>query len=82
MFTSERLTELGLDPASASSLAGQLQELTRDSAPERCWGRLRRELLTPEQPFALHEALFQELSARWDPGRGRLCPWQVAAHCC
>lgn len=70
------LEALGLSPQRAQALVSRLLELRRSGleAP-RIWQTLAREQLDLEVPFAIHEEVYEALSAEWAPERGPLPAW-------
>ena len=68
------LVSIGLDPARATELLAQLTGWPEDLPAVERWRRLT-ELLTPADPFPVHQRLFQLNYADWDSSQGPPPAW-------
>lgn len=72
--TADFLRNIGMT-AEAAALASRITALLADPDPVAAWNGLCREVLTPDQPFALHRRLLDILRGRWDDSRGPFPVW-------
>ncbi|NDF13028.1 MAG: hypothetical protein EB060_09485 [Proteobacteria bacterium] len=60
------LLATGITEEMAGTIGEQLKSLSTIHDPESRWHFIRREVLTPEMPMALHRALFDQAYKGWD----------------
>ncbi|WP_346293366.1 AMP-binding protein [Sphaerothrix gracilis] len=71
----EALVQCGLTPETAAPLRLQINPWLTALSPTECWQRLTQEILRPDQPWALHQRLYDLVYADWDARQGPPPAW-------
>ncbi|MFH0915649.1 MAG: AMP-binding protein [bacterium] len=71
----ETLRDLGLAPEAAREMAEKLGPITRDAPAGDLWGRVSRDILSPDVPFAVHRHLYRLIFRDWDASQGPPPAW-------
>lgn len=74
-LTATDLEQTGLSASEALAILPRILALLEADDPREAWRGLVREVLRPEQPFALHKLLFETAYAAWDLQRGPAPAW-------
>ncbi len=69
------LVTLGLATAEAAKLVSAIEQGTVDSDPEKTWGRICNEILTPQHPFEAHLRAHEAVFANWDSSKRAAPVW-------
>ena len=79
MLTREQLLERGAGEARAAELLAGAEEAMGESDPRERWRRISREVLRPDDEFAVHQYLFELAYVDWDASRGPAPAWSPEA---
>jgi acetyl-CoA synthetase len=71
----DTLRDLGLAPEAAQELGQKLSAIDVDLPADEIWGRVSREVLSPEIPFAVHLYLYRAVFHDWDVSLGPPPAW-------
>ncbi len=74
-ISEETLRTLGLAPESARETAQKLGLLGWDVPAGELWGRVSRDVLSPDMPFAVHRHLYGLIFSDWDVSQGPSPAW-------
>jgi acetyl-CoA synthetase len=73
-ISSDTLRDLGLAPQAAREMAEKLDLIAGDS-PADLWGRVSRDILSPDVLFAVHRHLYGLIFKDWDASQGPPPAW-------
>ncbi len=71
----DTLRDLGLDPEAAHEMAEKLGSIASDGSAADLWGRVSREVLSPDLPFAVHRHVHGLIFSDWDVSQGPPPAW-------
>ncbi len=71
----DTLCALGLEPEAAREMAERLGALTQDG-PADLWGRVSRDILSPDVPFSVHRHVHGVVFRDWDASQGPPPAWK------
>ncbi len=74
-ITPDTLTALGLAPEDADEMVRKLDNLDPGVPAGELWGRVSRELLSPDVPFPVHLHLYKSIFKDWDQSQGPFPAW-------
>ena len=73
--TIEQLTRAGLDPSAAAAIVRRVNPLLASLSSAECWRRISQDVLSPDDPFALHWLLYETVFSDWAPAKGPPPAW-------
>lgn len=74
-ISSDTLRDLGLASEAAREMAEKLDLITGDAPAGDVWGRVSRDILSPDVPFAVHRHLYGLIFRDWDASQGPPPAW-------
>jgi acetyl-CoA synthetase len=75
----DSLRALGLEPEAAREMAEKLGAIAPDAPAGDLWGRVSREILSPDMPFAVHRHVHGLIFRDWDASQGPPPAWTPTA---
>lgn len=75
----DTLGVLGLEPEAARELAERLGAIIPDGPAGEVWGRVARDILSPDIPFAVHKHVHELVFSDWDDSQGPAPAWTPTA---
>jgi len=61
----QQLSELGLEEQTAKTLSSKVASVVDENEAVKAWSMVSKEVLSPELPFEVHQAIFNHVYAGW-----------------